>query len=82
MNFVIVSFKDTGIRRLKKMGSTSKNTDKPIDLTNIEGKNDLHETNNESRSTTEYDLVPDPPDGGYGWVIVGASLILTCICMR
>ena len=64
------------------MGSIWNIFDKPIDLIDTQGKNDLHEENSESRSTTEYEMVPDPPDGGYGWVVVGASLIMTLICTR
>ncbi len=27
-------------------------------------------------------LVPDPPDGGYGWVVVFASMMLLLLCHR
>ena len=30
----------------------------------------------------EVTLVPDPPDGGYGWVVVFASMMLLLLCHR
>ena len=30
----------------------------------------------------EVSLVPDPPDGGYGWIVVFASMMLLLLCHR
>ena len=48
--------------------------------TNIKDKNNSQDVKHDSN--TEYDLIPDPPDGGYGWVSLFAAVLQTFICQR
>ena len=47
---------------------------------NVEAATGLpHGSEADSSQSRTYELVPDPPDGGYGWVVVSASSFLSLL---
>ena len=58
----------------------SKTTSNPPLTVNVENTNTPQDVKLES--STEYELIPDPPDGGYGWVILVATVLQNFICQR